>query len=71
LEAELKQVDWVADAAVRLREEGHVFSGEAFITPRDSHRLIERIASAEAMLNHYDWRIYEVVVSVTPYDSST
>ena len=71
LETELKQVDWVADAAVRLREEGHVFSGEAFITPRDSHRLIERIASAEAMLNHYDWRIYEVVVSVTPYDSST
>lgn len=69
LETALKRYEWVLDAAVRLREEGHVFSGEAFIVPRDTHRLAERVASAEAMLNHYDWRIYEVVVSVTPSDS--
>ncbi|MFI8751893.1 cation transporter [Vreelandella lionensis] len=65
LETELKQYSWVENAAVRLREEGHVFSGEAFITPRDTHRLSENLATAHAMLNHYDWRIYEVVVSVT------
>ncbi|WP_311063628.1 cation transporter [Halomonas sp. DWK9] len=65
LEIALKQYEWVADAAVRLREEGHVFSGEAFITPRHTHQLTEHLAAAEALLNHYDWRIYEVVVSVT------
>ena len=30
----LRGLPWVADAAVRMREEGHVFMGEAFVVPR-------------------------------------
>jgi divalent metal cation (Fe/Co/Zn/Cd) transporter len=30
----LRGMEWVADAAVRMREEGHVFMGEAFVVPR-------------------------------------
>ena len=66
LEQELRSLDWVAEAAVRLREEGDVLSGEAFIVPASHEDLVARTASAKSLLENYDWRIYEVVVSMVP-----
>lgn len=54
--------DWVADADVRLREEGHVVSGEAFVVPREDAGLVERLADLASELESSDWRVYEVVV---------
>ena len=68
LEAKLCAMDWVVSAAVRLREEGHIFSGEAFVVPRSNEKLAERLSEASHFLSDHDWRIYEVVVSAAPHD---
>ena len=64
LEDLLRSMDWVNEAEVRLREEGHVFSGEAFVVPRDDRDLTERLRKATETLVDYDWRIHEIVVTV-------
>lgn len=66
LEDRLRAIPWISDAAVRLREEGHVFSGEAFIVPTNDDDLTNRLAGVANMLEDYDWRIHEVVVTAVP-----
>lgn len=66
LEQRLEQLSWVRQAAVRLREEGNVLSGEAFIVPHSNHDLVARLASARELLQDQDWRLYEVVVVAVP-----
>lgn len=66
LEAELCAMDWVDSAAVRLREEGHMFSGEAFVVPNSDEYLARRLREASRALSQHDWRIYEVVVTAVP-----
>lgn len=58
--AALLALDWVADADVRLREEGHLLTGEAFIVPRDEHGLVERLEHAGTALRSLDWRLYDL-----------
>lgn len=70
LEAQLCALEWVASAAVRLREEGHIFSGEAFVVPHSDENLAHHLREAAQFLNHYDWRIYEVVVTAWPSDAT-
>ncbi len=59
----LRGLDWVADAAVRMREEGHVFMGEAFVVPRpgagDLARRLGRAADAAKAL---DWRMHDLTI---------
>ncbi|MBL3556477.1 MULTISPECIES: cation diffusion facilitator family transporter [Marinobacter] len=66
LEEKLRAMAWVAEAAVRLREEGHVFSGEAFVVPTAGEVLPQWVAEAMDSLTDSDWRIYEVVIVVVP-----
>lgn len=61
---ELKGLDWVRDARVRLREAGHVFLGEAFVEPVDHRDLIPRLAEARERLLRLDWRLHEVVIQL-------
>jgi cation diffusion facilitator family transporter len=60
---ELLLLDWVKDAEVRLREEGHVFVGEAFVVPVDNEDLVGRMARANEHLLGLDWRLHELIIS--------
>jgi cation diffusion facilitator family transporter len=60
---ELMLMDWVKDAEVRLREQGHVFVGEAFVVPIDDQDLVERLDRANQRLLDLDWRLHELVIS--------
>lgn len=62
----LNRLDWVREAAVRLREEGSVLVGEAFIVPLSEDRLTEKIDQARQLAEEFDWRIYDFVVTVVP-----
>jgi divalent metal cation (Fe/Co/Zn/Cd) transporter len=64
LETELKKLDWVKEAQVRLREHGHVFYGEAFIQPVDRRNLLARTRQAVATAHQVDWRLHELVVQL-------
>jgi cation diffusion facilitator family transporter len=60
---ELMLLDWVTDAEVRLREEGHVFVGEAFVVPVDDQDLVKRLERANHHLLGLDWRLHELVIA--------
>jgi cation diffusion facilitator family transporter len=63
---ELMLLDWVKDAEVRLREAGHVFTGEAFVVPVDNDDLVGRLERANQHLLDLDWRLHELVISPVP-----
>ncbi len=59
----LRGLDWVRDAEVRLREEGHIFMGEAFVVPRrGTEDLTARIRDATAAAKALDWRMHELAI---------
>lgn len=63
---ELEKMDWVEAADVRLREEGHVVTGEAYIVPRPGTEVTEKIQEATQHLHDMDWMVYDVVIQVVP-----
>ncbi|MEX0604483.1 MAG: hypothetical protein WD623_04465 [Marinobacter sp.] len=50
LEHKLRLLDWVADAAVRLKEEGDVLAGEAYTASASHERLVENTENAKKQL---------------------
>ncbi|MFI9528722.1 cation diffusion facilitator family transporter [Micromonospora rosaria] len=64
--------DWVADAWLRLREEGHVFVGELLVVPvPGTDRLVERLEGLGAFARDLDWRMHDLVVApVSRIDSA-
>lgn len=63
LEKELEKLHWVRHAGVRLREEGHVLCGEAFVVPVTEENLIRNLQDASQLLDRLNWRVLEVVVT--------
>jgi len=69
VERELERQGWVADSAVRLREEGHVFTGEVLVVPRDDDRVVERSEELATRLRAIDWKLFDLsVVPVSEID---
>ncbi len=59
---EMKKLDWITDARVRLREEGHVFFGEAFVVTSSDGNLARRIEEAQERMLELDWRLHDLVI---------
>jgi cation diffusion facilitator family transporter len=57
-------LDWVEEAAVRMRELGHVLAVEVLAVPRDETNLLERVEDAVEQITALDWKLQDVVVSV-------
>jgi len=65
LRAYIEGLNWVASATVRLREMGHVFFGEVFVTPRGSlEDLPAKIRHAVEEAKSTNWRIHDVTITV-------
>jgi cation diffusion facilitator family transporter len=67
MNAAASECEWVERAAVRLREEGHVFTGEVLVVPRsealgDGAELLERLAELGDHLLSLEWKVYDIVV---------
>lgn len=45
---------------VRLREDGDVLTGEAFIVPRDQKDLLGKLEHAGKVANSQDWRLHDI-----------
>lgn len=66
LRERMQRLDWVEEASVRLREVGHVFFGEIFITPRGNpDNLPDKIQQAVREAKSINWRLHDVTVTVT------
>jgi cation diffusion facilitator family transporter len=62
LQRALEGMDWVREAAVRLREHGHVITGDVLVVPRDESNLVARIHSASGELKRLDWRLHAITI---------
>lgn len=62
LRERIRALPWVADADVRLREEGHVFTGEVYVVPKVHEELVQNLAEVPRIAREVDWRIYDIVV---------
>jgi cation diffusion facilitator family transporter len=58
----LQDLDWVSEVEVRLREEGQVYFGEAFVVPSDETNITENIEDALEQARGLDWRIYDLAL---------
>ena len=56
---------WVESAEVRMREEGHVFTGELFLTASSTADLSAKVEEARRTAASVDWRVHDMVVEVT------
>jgi cation diffusion facilitator family transporter len=64
-------LEWVKDSRVRLREDGDVFSGEAFVVPADENDLLNKLGKAGESVKALDWRIYDFnIVPVASLDNN-
>src|ERR671910_3012625 len=59
----LQDLDWVEEVALRLREEGQVYFGEALVVPSDSPNIPEKVEDAIKHSRELDWRIYDLALT--------
>ncbi|MGO1538133.1 MAG: cation diffusion facilitator family transporter [Leucobacter sp.] len=60
----LQSVSWIADAGIRMRDQGHVFHVEVFVKPLNGMVTTEQAAQISDDLNELDWKIQDVVVAL-------
>jgi hypothetical protein len=53
----------VQEAAVRMRELGHIFSVEVLVIPVDQDDLLDRVEDGVAQIRELDWKLQDVVIS--------
>ena len=55
---------WVAQAACRVRDEGHVFHAEVFTIPVGPSVTVDDLETLRAAVRSLDWKLDDVVVTV-------
>jgi len=64
VETVLRQLPWVQDAGVRVRDEGHVFHVEGFVVPlAGTPPTLEQLAAARKRCADLDWKVEDVVLA--------
>jgi cation diffusion facilitator family transporter len=58
----LKREEWIVDFRIRLREEGQVFLGEAFVIVKSEENLVENISNCFYKIKKHDWKLHEVLI---------
>ncbi|PWH06491.1 cation transporter [Brachybacterium endophyticum] len=59
-----REAEWVADAASRVRDEGHVFHVEMFVVPAPGAAVTgARCEELRTALRGVDWKVHDVVIA--------
>ena len=58
----LESLPWITKARVRLREDGDVLTGEAFVQPKDTADVFPRLDEARKVVYETDWRLHDVSI---------
>lgn len=56
---------WIAEAAIRLRDQGQVFHVEVFVRPRGGSVTLEQLGELSEGVSALDWKIHDVVIVPT------
>ena len=61
-----RALPWVAEAAARMRDQGHVAHLEMFVVPRPGEQVtLDRVTQLRDHLHELHWRLHDVVVVPT------
>ncbi|WP_341946476.1 cation transporter [Microbacterium sp. LWH11-1.2] len=60
--AYLRDLPWVSDAAVRMRDQGQVFHIEAFVVPRRRKVTVHDLTRTAEGVAALDWKVQDVVI---------
>ena len=61
---ELGAVEWIAEATVRMREHGHLLTGDIWIVPSGNEEgLTVRLERLGERLHDLDWRVHDVALA--------
>jgi cation diffusion facilitator family transporter len=60
----LSKQAWIQDFRFRLREEGHVCFGEAFIIPKEEESIVQQIELLQKEIQNLEWRIQEFIITL-------
>lgn len=55
----LNREDWITKSTIRLREEGHIYFGEAFVIPATEKNVVENAEATVKKVKQLSWLIYE------------
>lgn len=58
----MRDLPWVADVAVRVRDEGQVFHVEVFVVPQKRRVTLRQIDHASEQIADLDWKVQDVVL---------
>src|SRR4051794_13069644 len=72
VEEAVKQLDFVRDVRVRLREDSDVLTGEIFFVPRDHSQILPAVEEVTRVACDVDWRLFDIsVVPVRSIEASS
>jgi divalent metal cation (Fe/Co/Zn/Cd) transporter len=63
LAAMLRDLDWVEEVELRLREEDQVYFGEALVVPSDGTDITDKVEDALKRARELDWRIHDLALT--------
>lgn len=66
VQAHLESLLWIDAAQVRMREEGHVYFGEAFVIVNDGADLPRRLHEVARACCDLHWRVHDLVIAPVP-----
>lgn len=58
----LRSLPWVRDSRSRVRDQGHVFHVESFVSASDGAATLDQLEEAVGLLRDLDWKIHDVVL---------
>lgn len=58
----LKKLPWVKEVKLRVREDGHIYFGEALVVPKTEDNLIINIQEAIKEIRQFSWRIHDFLI---------
>ncbi|CEK10791.1 cation diffusion facilitator family transporter [Legionella hackeliae] len=58
----LKQLSWVEEVKLRIREDGHIYFGEALVVPKRTDNLVANIGGAIKEIHQFSWRIHDFLI---------
>jgi len=60
---EVAAAAWVREGAVRLREHGHMITGDVWVVPRGEEEIVDRLEELTRRIDELDWKVHGVVVA--------
>ncbi|QMU29924.1 cation diffusion facilitator family transporter [Adhaeribacter radiodurans] len=60
----LKQKPWVKEAEIRLREDGHIYFGEAFVVPVSPDNLTAYVEATSKEIENMHWHLHEFIITL-------